>query len=202
MDEIENNSMDKYIQNYIERNKRNSEIIDELISNSDYIKWLIDFTKDKEVFFDSDWDYSDEKLPENDQEKVYYLSLFFEGIFSYAKKNHIYSLPNSLGEYYQIKIDDIGFEIGYISGQGTSFYCKRIPLLDDNFIDFIDIMNNKEQDNVKYINNSMEQLSIMIIDLYNQGIPIEAIDEAINKAIKQIVLYEKESKPKVYKKTR
>ena len=143
--------------------------------------------------------YDSEKLSEYDQERVNNLSLFFEGIYSYAKKNHIYSSPGSLGEYYQIKIYDIGFEIGYITGQGTSFYCKRIPILDDNFIDFIDIMNNKEQDNVEYINNSMKQLSNMIIDLYNNGVPLEAIDTAINIAIKEIGSYQKENRQKVYK---
>lgn len=192
----------KSVQEMIEKNKKEKEIIEQLFSNKDYIQWLIDFTKDKEGFFDSDWDYSSEKLSDSNKIKVNNLALFFNGIYNYAKKNYIYPLPRALGEYYQIKIDDIGFEVGYITGQGISFYCKRIPLLGDNFIDFMGIVNNKEQDYVKYIDSNMEKLSNMIIDLYNKGIPIEAIDEAINKSMKQIISFEKEKEqPKVFSKT-
>ena len=67
------------------------------------------------------------------------LSLFFEGIYCYAKENRIYSKDGRLGEYFQIRIGDIGFEIGYRSGQGTDFYCKRVSP-EDNFIDFLDIL--------------------------------------------------------------
>ena len=42
----------------------------------DYIKWLIEFMKDKEYFSDDEWDYSSEKLNEFDQEKVNQLHFF------------------------------------------------------------------------------------------------------------------------------
>lgn len=180
--------MDKNVEEMIENQKRDNETIKQMISSMDYIKWLVNFTKDKECFYDDNWDYSAEKLSDNDQKNVNNLSLFFKSIYCYAKKNYISSSLNSLGEYYCIKIGNNGFEIGYITGQGTAFYCKKI-LLDknENFIDFIDIINNKKQDNVEYIESSIENLSSMIINLYNNGVPIEAIDKAINNAIKSIV---------------
>ena len=110
----------------IEKEKQKNARIKILMSNLDYINWLIEFTKDKEGFSDNDWIYSSEKLDDFNQEKVYDLQLFFEGIYQYARKNYIYPQASSLGECYQIRIGDVIFEIGYLSGQGTKFYCKRI----------------------------------------------------------------------------
>ena len=185
--------MKKIVNENIKKEDLRNDKIKALISNIDYIKWLIDFTKDKKGFSDTDWLYSSEELSDTDQENVDNLELLFEGIYRYAKNNYIYSIPSTFGEYYRIKIDNIGFEIGYLSGQGTMFYCKRILVENDKqFIDFMDIVNNKKQDNVYYIRNNLENLSYMVIDLYNKGIPIEAISETINKAIKHVITNERE----------
>lgn len=192
--------MKKIVEEKIEKEKQKKEKIEILMSNTDYIKWLIDFTKDKEVFSDDDWDYSNEKLSDADQEKVNDLSLFFEGIYHYAKKNYIYSSLRSLGEYYRVKIDNQGFEIGYITGQGTIFYCKRISLEEKDIIDFMDIVNDKKQDNVEYIEKNLKNLSDLFIDLYSNGVPIEAIIETFNKIVSSINRTEQE-KTKVKSKT-
>lgn len=187
--------MKKIAEKNIEKEKLKNNKIKMLISNFDYIKWLIEFTKYNEEFSDDDWDYSSEKLDDATKEKVNNLQLLFEGIYQYAKKNYIYSLTRPLGEYYQIRVDDIGFEIGYLSGQGTRFYCKRIPLEKiENAIDFKDIVNNKKQDNVEYIERSLENLSNLFIELYNNGVPIEAIGEVYNSALKNIERTKRETK--------
>ncbi len=197
-------AMDKCVQKMVEKDKKEKEIIKQLFSNKEYIQWLIDFTEDKKGFLDSDWDYSSEKLSDNDQRNVNNLSLFFEGICTYAKKNYIYSSSRALGEYYRIKINDIGFEIGYIAGQGTSFYCKRVDINNEyNYIDYNDIILDKEQNNVKTINSSLNSLSNMIIDTYNSGVPVEAIEETVNVTMRELVSYEKKNmEQKVYRKTR
>ena len=122
-------------------------------SVSGYFEWLLDFMKDKSDFFDSDWDYTDEKLNASDQQNVNCLFLLFEVIFQYARENKISSSYRPLGEYFPLKVHDIGFEIGYITGQGTSFYCKKIPLeKDEQFIDYKDILKNEEkQETVKVL---------------------------------------------------
>ena len=177
----------KIIEEVVEKENQKNERIRVLMSSTDYIKWLIAFTKDKEVFFDDEWDYSSEKLSNANQEKVDDLALFFEGIYHYTKANYIYSSSRPFGECYQIKMDDNGFEIGYLTGQGTKFYCKKISLEEEkNVIDFMDIVNDKKQDNVEYIEKNLEDLSKLFIDLYNNGIPIEAMVETINRAIRHI----------------
>ena len=191
-------SMNKHVEEMIEKQKRQKEIMKEMLSNTDYIEWLIDFTKDRESFADSDWDYSSEKLNDIDQKNVNNLSLFFEGVYNYARDNYLYSTMRPFGESFQLKLNDIGLEIGYMSGQGTLFYCKRIPLTDDSFIDINDVITNKKQDNVDSITSDLNYLSDTINNLYKRGVPLEAISTIINKTISEIVRYEKDNEPKVY----
>jgi hypothetical protein len=180
------------------KEKQRQEKMGVMMSNTDYINWLINFTKVNGDFSDEDWLYSKEKLNEIDQENVDNLSLFFEGIFAYAKNNYIYSYRRPLGECYRIKIDDIGFEIGYISGQGTKFYCQRIPVEED-FLDFMDIVNKKIPDNVFYIRNNLDNLSYQLIYMYKNGVPPEAIINTFNKTMHYIEK-NKQEKNKVKKK--
>ena len=181
--------------------KVKSEVLNSMISSTDYIEWLIQFTQDKDSFYDDNWDYSNEKLSDTDKKMVDKLALFFECINLYAKNNYIYSISRPLGECYKIKINNNGFEIGYITGQGTSFYCKKIQLGGEkNLIDFTDIINNKKQNNVKYIENGLNNLSNVLIDLYDNGVPVEAIIKTFNLFIRHTNSVEKENN-KVKKKT-
>ena len=192
--------MNEWIEEYIAKERVKSEVINSMTSSTDYVKWLIQFTQDKGDFYDDNWDYSDEKLGDIDKKMVDKLSLFFECINLYAKNNYIYSISRPLGECYQIKINNNGFEIGYITGQGTSFYCKKIQLDDEkDFIDFMDIVNNKKQGNVEYIEKGLNNLSNVLIDLYDNGVPIEAIIKTFDLFIRHINNIERE-KNKVKKK--
>ena len=100
-------SMNKHVEEMIEKQKIQKEIMKEMLSNTDYIEWLIDFTKDRESFADSDWDYSSEKLNDIDQKNVNNLSLFFEGVYNYARDNYLYSTMRPFGESFQLKLNDI-----------------------------------------------------------------------------------------------
>ena len=185
--------MKRIVEENIKKERQKNEKIKSLMSNTDYIEWLIEFTKDKEGFSDDDWIYSSEKLDDVAKGKVDDLQLFFEGIYQYSRINYIYSLTRPLGECYKIRIGDIGFEIGYLSGQGTKFYCRRILLEEmENAIDFMDIVNKKKQDSVEYIERSLEKFSNMFIELYNNGVPIEAINEALDRGMKYINKIERE----------
>jgi len=194
--------MNKIIDEKIEKEKIRKKKIMSLVSNTNYIEWLVNFTKDKEDFSDNDWVYSMEKLDNTNQEMLDDLPLFFEGIYQYAKNNYIYSLSRPFGECYRIKINNIGFEVGYLSGQGTKFYCRKISLNEsENAIDFMDIVNNKKQSNVEYINNSLEYISNILTELYSNGAPIEAMVERFNVIIKKLSENEKQKKEKVLKKS-
>ena len=185
----------------IEKEKKRTEKKERIMSGIEYIEWLKRFTKDNDGFTDDDWTYSYEKLNESDQEKVNDLILFYEGIFKYAMDNYIYSTKTDFGEYYKLRIGDIGFRIGYITGQGTMFYCKKVKMEDEpDFIDFMDIITNKEQENTSYIKKNLDYLSNVIRNVYSSGeIPIDAIIDEIEKTISSITRKEK-NKEKVFAK--
>jgi len=187
---VMNDIAKKIVQEERERNEK----ISTLTSNTEYINWLIQFSKEEGGFSDSDWDYAKEKLDPATQEKVDNLQLLFESISRYARKNYIYSSPNAFGKYYCIKLNGVGLEIGYKAGQGTTFYCRRVPLENESeFIDFMDIVENKKRPEVDRIESGLKVLSNTIMLLQANGIPLEAISETIDRTIKKIVKPEDES---------
>lgn len=145
----------------------------EMFSNTDYLKWLESFTIENPSFCDDNWLYFPEQISEEDYEKVKNLNLLFEGIELYAQKNYIYPEECSFGWYYNIKFNNVGYEIGTLVGQGTLFYCKRTPIDEKiEYIDFNDIINGKKRDNADAIAQQLQDLSNKVIELYKNGIPL------------------------------
>ena len=188
--------MKKWAEKYIAEQRENDLKIKNMMSNTTYIEWLKQFTQDKEGFSDDDWLYFPEKISESDKKNVEILHLFYNGIGRYAEKNHIYPTPCDFGNFYRVKLNGFGFEIGILVGQGTVFFFNKVSLEDDKeFIDFNDIMTEKKQDNVDQINTTLESLSNMVVTAYESGVPIEAIINTLDNTIKGITS-KKEDKPK------
>lgn len=188
--------LDKWIDEYIAREKIRSEKIKTLMSNSSYFKWLNQFTQDKEGFYDTDWLYDSESLTDIDKENVEKLSLFYDGIAQYAKPNYLYPTPCEFGDFYKIRLNEIGFEIGLLVGQGAVSFCKRVVVeKEEEFIDLNDIINGKKQEQVDKIMNSLSILSNMIIAAYEDGVPCEAITDMFHRTMQQITI-KKEGKVK------
>ena len=122
--------MNKWVEEYIAKEKVKSEKIKSMMSNTAYIEWLNQFTQDKDGFSDDDWLYFPEKISESDRENVEKLCLFYEGIDKYSKQNHIYPIPCEFGNFYRVKLNAFGFEIGILVGQGTVFFFNKASLED------------------------------------------------------------------------
>ena len=157
------------------------------------VKWIEKYlTKEKaeqdiDGFSNDDWLYSPEKLSEADRENVEELSLFYEGVANYSKQNHIYPVSFDYGNFYLVKLNDFGFEIGIYVGQGISYFFNKAQLEDDKeFLDFNDIINGKKQDNVDQINATLDSLSSMVVTAYESGVPIEAITNTLSNTINEI----------------
>ncbi len=177
----------KWFDNYIEEKKVKNEKINSLMSNTSYLDWLSNFTKDKNRFCDNDWLYFPERINDTDKENVGNLSLFYLGIKKYANENYIYPIPCKFGNYYKIILNEVGFEIGILIGQGTVFFCKKVSIDNEQeFIDFNDIMVGNKQERVDQINASLEALSNMVLTTYESGVPIESIVETLENTIKEI----------------
>ena len=199
-EQIEMNDFNKkYIQKIdIKENKMKN-----MLSNTNYIEWLIEFTKKYESFTDNSWLYNPEELSENDFNSVSDLNLLYEIIDHYAEKNYIYPMPCNFGNYYKIKFNNIAFEIGLIAGQGVVNFCNKIELNNDislEFIDYNDIINNKEYAHVQNINRYLSCIERKIMSAYYNGVPAEALKNALKKTIEEIKLKENKEKNKVLKK--
>lgn len=187
--------IDKLIKEYIEAEKVIYEEIKSMMSNTDYVEWLKEFSKDKNQFCSDDWLYYKDEIGEIDRDNVGKLCLFYRGIANYSNQNYIYPIPSKFGNYYRVKLDDFGFEIGMLIGQGTIFSFNKVSIDDDKeFIDFKDIMTNKKQDNVDQINETLDSISNMVITAYESGVPIDVIVSKFYNTINEIE--KKEDKPK------
>ncbi len=155
-----------------------------IMSNPEYIEWIEEFTKDKQGFSDEDIHlYKDAE-----KANIEKLRLFYRGLDTYAKANHIYPELNEFGCFYKVKYNNSGYQVGYFEGQGTTVYYLTILSLRRNkeFIDFNDVLSNKKQENVDAINKSLSTISNDIITAYNNGVPIEAIANTFNSTIERL----------------
>ena len=192
--------IDKWVQEYIAQEEAKKQQIRSMMSNLTYLKWLNQFMQNKESFSDDDWLYSPEQITDSDWKKVDILGLFYEGINNYAKLNYIYPYQCPNGNYYKIRLNDKGFEIGVMAGQGIIFFCKKVPVENEQeFIDFNDIMIGKKQEQVDRINESLENLSNMVLKVYESGVPIESITYTLENTIKEITS-KKEGKSRLLQK--
>lgn len=180
--------MNEFIESRLKKEKVKSGEIKILMSNANYLEWLNQFTQDKKGFFDDHWLYLPEQINDSDKENVEKLCLFYEGINGYARLNHIYPLQCDFGNFYRIRLDKIGFEIGILIGQGTVFFCNKVAVENEQeFIDFNDIMTGKKQEQVDKINANLESLSNMVLTAYESGAPIEAITYTLENQINEII---------------
>ena len=195
--EYANRNKEKWIRKKKERDAK----LKSIFSSYDYMNWLNRFTADTKGFSDEDFLYFPEKISKDDLDKVNNLGLFFEGIEKYADKNYIYPTMYEYQSFYGVKdnVNEVYYKIGVIEGQGGSFFCERIEYTSEQpFIDFNDIMNDKVRDNVKEIGTDLDNMSNLVLSLYNKGVPLEAIKETLDKTISEIEL--SKEKGKEYKK--
>lgn len=179
--------MDKVIEKYVAEAKEQRDKAIKIVSNVEYITWLGNFTKEHASFSDDTWLYCPEKLSAKDNKRVEELHLLYNGIEIYANHNYIYPIKCDFGGFYKIKYDGIGFEIGRLIGQGTLFYCTRVEIENEQeFIDFNDIMNNKERENVHEFKSKLEYLSEIVISTHEYGVPYEAICETLELTLNKI----------------
>ena len=150
----------KWAEEYLAKENARNIKMQEMLSNTDYIKWLDKFTIEHSSFSDDDWLYFPEKISKEDLEKVNNLHLMYRGIEKYASENYICPTDCDFGNFYKIKLENTGFEIGILIGQGTLFFCNRVQIENQkDFIDFNDILNNKTDDSLTTTKNTLNEIN-------------------------------------------
>lgn len=171
------NEISKVIDELLADLIRSQELGKELVSNTEYILWLENFTIATPCWSDDTWLYCPEKISKEDYNRVKELHCFFNGIMDYAKRNYIPSQYDEFETYIFIKFNNIGYKIGEMIGQGSLTYCERVDIshYDNVFIDFNDIVNNKKQENVDCIDKKFNSMCEIIEELISMGVDSKTI---------------------------
>lgn len=165
---------------------RTQELEKELVSNTEYILWLENFTSTHTYWSDDTWLYCPEKISKEDYKRVEELHCFFNGIVDYAERNFIPTYNDEYGydTYIFIQFNNVGYRIGEMIGQGTLAYCERVDISSDNvFIDFNDIIINKKQENVDDIEKKLDSMCKIIEELISMGVPAKSISKRVQNAL-------------------
>lgn len=161
--------------------------IKEITSDTKYILWLIDFTKNNLEFTDDDYTYFPEKISENDNKHVDELGLFFEVIDRFAEKNYLSKIKCDFGGYYPVRLGKDGFHIGCLVGQGVLYFCRRVEVEnEEEFIEYNDIINNRILPHTEELKNSLDELKIKVTKLYRSGMPLEIIKKSVNELMVEL----------------
>ena len=176
-----------WVLSYNEKIRKINEQKKEILSSPDYMLWLQDFIAREGVFCDDDMLYSFIDISDTDKKQIEKLGLLYEIIESYASKNYIYPQVGNTNCYFRLKYEDVGYKIGVIPRQGTTFYCEREDInKEEAYIDFNDIVNNYEYESTKIIKEQLDDFANSIISLYEKGIPFEAITGTFYKTVDTI----------------
>ena len=164
----------------------NKEKINKILSNEDYINWLEKFTLNTPRFYcDSCFSPSINSL-DNISQNIQDISLLYNAIKNYANDNYIAPIPTVCGDYYSIKHNNVGYQIGIMTGPETIYYCMRTEE-EKNYIPFKDIQNNIKTPTAILINNKMEELTKLISSMIDNDISYDIILGETEKTLQKVL---------------
>ena len=170
----------------IQEQQRKDAVKKDMLENTSYIDWLVQFTEKNPIFSDNDWLYNEDGISKEDLERVRNLPLLFECIASFAERNYLSSNEDEWGESFLIRKDDTYMNIGYNAGQGTSFYCERTEQ-QDNSINYYSIMNKEPLMRTMHVDHRLQAISDDIKDLMiSLRVPKEFIEEMLDNTERRV----------------
>ena len=107
--------------------KRREEMKD-IISNNEYIEWLLEFTsKHSNFFYDDDWDPKSERISDKDRKNIKRLSVFFELVSEYAEQ-----YQNRDGYFCKVKYGEEVLNVGVMHGNTVIHYASIASKTDEH----------------------------------------------------------------------
>ncbi len=130
-----------WILEYADKEKSKKEKLSEMFANTGYLEWFSEFTMMYPSFTDDSFLTSSLRATKEEIENVKYLELLYLGVDEYARGNYLYPCKNEFGNFYKIRLADIGYEIGITTGKKAIFFCNRVPINAEkkDFINFLSI---------------------------------------------------------------
>lgn len=157
-----------------------------LVSPIDYIDWLESFTSRMGSFSTATFLNDPELLSEYDQLNVNHLEELFENISEYSRENYIFPKKTKYGLYYSIKHNDVGYFIGIDYGQGCNFYCERLDEPLEDSLDYEHVVSSVKLPSTIVWDDKLDPLISIIKQLYDDGIPLNVMEDATQKTLRKL----------------
>lgn len=169
-------------QTLLEELNRKEQEAKKLISDFSYITWLEDFTNVHPSFSDDEWLYFPERISAEDYANVEKIVFLYEILQKYCNTFLIETSINAEFPTNSIHIQHHrkGYEVGLVVGQGSFVYVKREEV-NENSIDFIEIMNDIPPNNYEAKSGMLTVLDSLISTMKANEVPEESIINVIKK---------------------
>ena len=191
MSNINNEFMNKLRERQEEEKVKKDEI-DSVIKDTSYFRFLDYILLDDDILFDTDIVYGGDISP-SQRDDLNKLGFFFEAIDKYAKENYYYPLMEGDSVSYTIYLGSVIITIGYTNDEKKTFFCERTSREDAprGLINLEDIIGNVPRKNKNEIKENIAAISDNIVSLMEKGVPSYSIVAALQKAIDELILREK-----------
>ena len=104
------------------------ETMQEMVSNNDYIDWLLEFAiTHNNGFYDDDWNNESERISSKDEKNIRKLSIFFELVSEYSEQ-----YPCNDGCFHKIKYNDEVIHVGVLHGQEVVHFASVASKTDEH----------------------------------------------------------------------
>lgn len=169
-----------------ENHKKKKEFKNNLHLSTEYIDWLEEFTNEYECFATDSFLYEEDKLTNEEKNKVYLLEALYEVIADFADNNFINPEKTDFELFYNIEHNGIGYKIGFNYGQGASFYCLRLEEPKKDAIEYESLMSGVKLPRTVRAEEKLEDLKELIEKLIEEDVPEEAIHQATDTVLQKV----------------
>ena len=157
-----------------------------MIFSTDYIDWLESFTDEHGSFSTETFLDNPRELSQIDKKNIRLLEALYEVTDEYADNNFITPTFTDFGNFYSIKHNDVGYFIGFDSGQETIFYCTRLDAPEKDALEYKHLMSGVKLPSTVQAEDKLEELSKMIESLCDHGVPAEAIHQTTDATLQKV----------------
>ena len=169
-----------------EKFRKKEEFKNNLHLSTEYIDWLEEFTNEYECFATDSFLYEEDKLTEDEKNKVFLLEALFEVISDFADNNYINPEKTDYELFYNIEHNGIGYKIGFNYGQGASFYCLRLEEPNKDAIEYESLMSGVKLPRTVKAEEKLEGLKELLEKLIEEDVPVEAIHQATDTVLQKV----------------
>ena len=171
-------ALERIVSDMTKRNLKKKKII----SNYDYISWLEKFTLSHDSFADDSWLYNPSEISKEDLKNVRMLDIFFGALSEYCHKYYINIDEEYEEERINLKYNCVGYVLGLVVCQGSYVYVLR-KHLEDNEIDFEDILKDTVPDDFEDKKALLQQFEQIVAEMRGMDVPLSAMLKIFNEQI-------------------